>query len=265
MPSEFARQPRTLLELERWKATEFRQFLLYTGPIVLRNVVKSSIYTHFLMLSIAVSIMLNASDEKRNSLMAYAKQLIDRFIEYCPMLYGSTFTVYNIHNLKHLHEDCVNHQCSLNDISAFPFENYRHQLKKKVKNSRNPIAQVVKRTIEYEQAQSTRKMGPSRFSKMHISSKVKDRCFILNDGCIAIVKEVRSSNEILCDVFNETASVDFYKEPCSSKLLGISFLPSLTHGAKLTRILLRDNSHRKACCLPYKSGHVIMPLLHEVE
>ncbi len=43
MPSEFARQPRGLEDLDRWKATEFRQFLLYTGPVVLKNVISRKI------------------------------------------------------------------------------------------------------------------------------------------------------------------------------------------------------------------------------
>ena len=48
MPSEFSRQPRWLDELDRWKSTEYRQFLLYTGPLVLRNLLHKEVYQHFL-------------------------------------------------------------------------------------------------------------------------------------------------------------------------------------------------------------------------
>ena len=38
VPRVFSRKPRSLTDLNYWKATEFRQFLLYTGPIVLKRV-----------------------------------------------------------------------------------------------------------------------------------------------------------------------------------------------------------------------------------
>lgn len=54
---DFARTPRTLKELENWKASEYRQFLLYTGPIILKNCLKKSKYVHFLALHCSVRIL----------------------------------------------------------------------------------------------------------------------------------------------------------------------------------------------------------------
>ena len=61
MPSEFSRQPRSLKDLDRWKATEFQQFLLYTGPIVLQDI-SDNAYEHFLALSITLTVLLQSDD-----------------------------------------------------------------------------------------------------------------------------------------------------------------------------------------------------------
>jgi len=44
LPSKFKRLSRTLEEVEYWKATEFRNFLLYIGPILLKCRLRKSLY-----------------------------------------------------------------------------------------------------------------------------------------------------------------------------------------------------------------------------
>lgn len=58
IPCEFARKPRSLKEVKQFKATEYRQFLLYTGPIVLKEILDSTKYDHFITLQIAITILL---------------------------------------------------------------------------------------------------------------------------------------------------------------------------------------------------------------
>ena len=122
MPSQFSRQPRSLVELDRFKATEFRQFLLYTGPLVLKSVVSDKIWQHFMLLSVSMSILLDSNDERRNYYLNYAKRLLCHFVATAKEIYGETFTVYNVHGLTHIADDVENFNCSFTDISAFPFE-----------------------------------------------------------------------------------------------------------------------------------------------
>jgi len=49
VPVEFARKPRSLNEVDRWKASEFCQFLLYTGPVLLKDVLHTAVYQHFFL------------------------------------------------------------------------------------------------------------------------------------------------------------------------------------------------------------------------
>ena len=74
MPSEFARQPRSLMEMDRWKATEFRQCILYTGPLMLKGVVTEEVHNHFLRLSVTPAILLISKNERRNARIHYANK-----------------------------------------------------------------------------------------------------------------------------------------------------------------------------------------------
>jgi hypothetical protein len=57
LPIEFHRKARSLKELDRWKATECRQFLLYLGPYVLNGILPTSEWKHFLILHTSVYIL----------------------------------------------------------------------------------------------------------------------------------------------------------------------------------------------------------------
>uniref|UniRef100_A0A2S2P5A3 Uncharacterized protein n=1 Tax=Schizaphis graminum TaxID=13262 RepID=A0A2S2P5A3_SCHGA len=58
-PSEYSQKLRPLDDLSRWKATEFRQFLLYTGIIVFHLVIPKTFYNNFLYLHVAMIILLS--------------------------------------------------------------------------------------------------------------------------------------------------------------------------------------------------------------
>lgn len=59
LPVEFVRQPRDLKCLLSYKASEYRSFLLYLGPVALKGVLEDEKYDNFLTLNVAMSILLN--------------------------------------------------------------------------------------------------------------------------------------------------------------------------------------------------------------
>ena len=260
LPSEFARQPRSLQELERWKATEFRQFLLYTGPIVLRKVLPKRAYQHFLTLSVAISILLESHDAKRAAYIDYAKELVGFFVHKCAKIYWEIFVVYNVHSLLHLPDDAENHKCSLNDIPAFPFENYLQKLKRMVRSAHNPIAQVSKRLSELEKSNTKQTQTTKR---PLVSSKKKDSCFMLQSEDFAFVQDNREDGTCVCDVISQRHLESFFNKPCDSMLLNIAFLRKYEKCKR--RLVDKQALSRKAVCLPYNEGWVLFPLLHEAE
>ncbi len=262
MPSEFARQPRGLEDLDRWKATEFRQFLLYTGPVVLKNVLSPERYYHFLSLAVAMSIMLESDESTRNAYLQYAHELMSHFEMRCADLYGNYFSVYNVHGLIHLHEDVRHFNCSLNDISGFPFENHLQQIKKQERSGKNPLAQVTRRLSEIEYANA--KTQPEARPRMFLSTKERDNCFLLRDEKFAFIRERRGDGIVLCDVLHQRYTSPLFEKPCNSKLLNIVYTRN-GQGRMKRRQLLETDLFRKLACLPHENGSVLLPLLHGIE
>ena len=259
MPSEFARQPRSLKELDRWKATEFRQFLLYTGPIALRGVVSKELYEHFLTLSIAMNILLQDDDDKRVSYLDYARDLLKYFVYQAKYIYGNTFTVYNVHNLLHLVDDCRNNFCSLNRISCFPFENFLQRIKKSIRNSSNPVAQVSKRLSEYKHFFGEL---PTKTLETKISANRKDRCFLLHNSSIAFVKVKNSDGTFQCNVLSTKYLDNVFDTPAPSMQFSISLFRTINFNKVVQRTLSVADFQRKCVCLEEKRGLSIFPLLH---
>ena len=230
MPSEFARKPRGCVFFEKWKATEYRQFMLYTGPVVLKNILNKSYYSHFLCLSVSMTILLNQNCSIREEFATYAKNLLKHFVIESKKLYTDLFVSYNVHNLIHLVSDSEYFNSSLDEISAFEFENCLQLLKRKVRSGNRPLAQLAKRAKEAEQFNFCAK---DKFKCPKIGMSSPDNVFLLSSAKYAFVSYVQENDNYLCSVIRCDLCENFYPEPFNSKLLNI-----------------------------YKDGYVLLPTLH---
>lgn len=260
IPSDFARRPRSLVELDRWKATEYRQFLLYTGPVVLKSILRPKLYQHFLCLSVSISIMLTSDKERREAHLDYACRLLKHFVANCKELYGNDFLVYNIHSLLHLGDDVEYFGACLDAISAFPFENFLRTLRRLIRCPSNPISQVLKRVHESESASCSMGSIPYAERRMKVAANCRDSVILLKSGKFAEVVDVRDDG-LLCEVYRRSCLQPFYTEPCSSDINDIVFVTSRVGCTVPVEIAWSDIA-RKALKLPHGKGYVLMPVLH---
>lgn len=258
IPASFARKPRSLLELEYWKATEYRQFLLYTGRVVLKGVLRQDLYAHFLCLSTAISLLVCPRLAQQHA--GYAQELLEYFVDQGRQLYGPEFLVYNVHTMVHLAANVQEFTC-LDSCSAFPFENYLHQLKRLIRSGKNPIAQIIKRLGEMNTHDTI-----MRQSNTSLKVHPPNNAFITASGqcceVVAITKDVgqMEDKEVMCRVFHRAEPL--FSEPCNSSIVG-AFRVHIRHA----RMQIRPARSlvRRAIMIQHQDSTqaIFMAILHE--
>jgi len=281
-PTEFARKPRSLTEVKRWKATEFRQFLLYTGPVVLFSKLPMPLYKNFMLLSVAIRILLH--DTMCKEYNHFAKDLLHKFVKHFAQVYGSDMVVYNVHNLIHLPDDAMRHG-SLQGISAFPFENFMSSLLKLIKKPSQPLQQVIRRLSEKTNFSCaidatdlpllsvSHETGPlpsdllhcTQYKKVTLKKFVvginsKDNCVFLIDSVVLVRNILKTESSDVVLVYQKfSQKSDFFHYPTTSGMFDMYEVANLEPGffcAPLTQV------KGKAYLMPYKNNFVAMSLVH---
>jgi len=281
---EFARKPRSLKHVDRWKAVELRLFLGYIGPLVLRDTIGEDLYHHFMLLHVAVTIL--ASPVYCSAYCDYAATLLQQFVQEMSELYGKSSIVYTIHSLIHVCDD-VKQFGPLDSYSAFAFENVLGQIKRMLRSGNLPLRQICRRLSELSasgdsvdgstaradglELQSAHWQGPSlgftgpqykklKYSGFTFCTEGSADCYaLLHDGrVIQVVNFIEEESvKVIGKEFCKKSS--FYEYPCDSGLYNICKLRNLSD--VYTIVTVYDIT-RKCLLLPRKNYFVSFPLLH---
>ncbi|KAB0790335.1 hypothetical protein PPYR_15329 [Photinus pyralis] len=273
VPCEFSRKTRPLLEVKRYKATEFRFFLLYALPVVLRNVMKKNkFYKNILKLHVASSILVSPNLCSDQNYQETAKELLYSFVKQSKKLYGADFISHNVHCLLHLVDD-TNRFGPLDNFSAFPFENYMKTLKRMVRKTHQPLQQVVRRSQESwhsrntapdtgEEQNSRNEECSVRTLEWIIKTNNADCYFELESGEIGKAKCIffQQNKKIVTANFFKTKQ-SFYTVPLDSSALGIFLCSDLSIEDQLI-----DSQYIKCkvMLLPFDQKFVSFRMLHTI-
>ena len=153
IPMEFQRTEFDLEHSGKWKATQHRFFLLYASGVILGEILDRNVYRHFLVLYTPVRILSSPKQAVEGAPVAQ-KHLLT-FFQLMPTYYGESSQVINVHNLIHISDDVLRMNQSLDEFSAFPFENALGFLKTLLKSSTRPVSQIARRIDNLRQGKET--------------------------------------------------------------------------------------------------------------
>lgn len=243
-------------------------------------------YNNFIVLSLASSILISQYYSCYENYISYAHDLFKHFIINSQKLYEPEFISHNTHNFLHL-SDCVRLFGSLDNFSAFIFENYMQYLKNKIRKSSHVLEQVVRRIVEEKNVREsiTESINtPTKYSIEHNKGPLIEDCtspqykkYETINYCIHVSKEadrfIELKDKTIVEVKNfccyENFKIllgyeykrhkDFYTKPCSSALFDIQYIRKVDSSFKMWPI---THINKKLVVLIHNNQYVSFPMLH---
>lgn len=191
-PNLINRSPRCISDLQHWKATEYRSFLLFHSVCCLQGILCEEYYLHFMLFVEGVYLLLQSSISRSD--LSRAKLLFQKFCAQIDYLYGERYETYNVHCLLHLVQK-VEELGPLWSQSCFFFEDLNGDLRSLFHGTTKIELQIASAVIIHQQLPLLVKNIPKgseidllyqRLTKHH---KYKNREYI-NTSSLAVGTQV---------------------------------------------------------------------------
>ena len=257
-PSDFNRKPRSLNDLDRFKASEFRTIIMYTGAVIFKNLLNENMYQNFLTLMFLVRILCDEQLIHDQEMLNYARELCILFVRQFKRIYKGLNVTYNIHSLIHIVDD-VQRFGVLDSFSAFPFENCLGNIKRRIRSSNRPLAQISRRISEgysfHKKNDITKEKGIIVKGHKIVPQDKKNSYVRLQNNKIASVEETIADDHFKVKIFQGSKSA--FRFPCDSAFLNIFSVRE----ASETSVILKNEIIQKCILIPCKKRFIAMPLL----
>lgn len=144
-PIEFQHNLRSFVEcLGSMKGSEFRQYLLFVGPLLLKGIVEDEIFSNFLKFHIASTIFAHKRFAKYYD---KADKLNRNFIQEFAAVYHPCHVVHVVHSQCHM-KKFVDIYGPWDNFSTFEYESQNRAVKDLVRGNVKPLTQVTNRIVE---------------------------------------------------------------------------------------------------------------------
>lgn len=257
-PQVFARTPRPLNECKLFKATEFRQFILYTGIVIMKEFLSKEAYQHFLCLSLGYRVLFSTIlNEKK---LDAAQTLLEMFVKDFTKFYKRNVS-YNVHSLLHLVDDARLFG-RVDCFSAYQYENSIRKLQLLVRSNSQIFSQIRNRLEERRIAGVLQGEGSLKFINLSLPKNRYHRVSSDNGSTfkyISIISVLKCKTK--CKVRFYLKISEYFDTPLSSIACGIVLVDDMDLGE--VEELAIDELSQMCYGVPTDNNTIVLiPLAH---